>query len=419
MLFMRNHDSRTLTRHVLVAAVMAIVVSSARSPAQTADSSKQARDIVARTPALLRAVRVTPNPAWKCQIAPELTQTHGVAAVVCDTRFRAAAIRAALVEHQPLGADDGCARSVADQLERAVPSWAAADTTTALQTESVSCGGRVLTSDSLRYDDRAVLRVCPGRIWSWVERGSVACDAIKSELVQSASSGTTRAPRTRTERKALDLARSARDWYVENNFDKSRSLAERALTLDSLSAPAHGILGASLSMLGQYPDAVTHLRRATSIDPSDDWSWGMLAQTLYFGRADTALASVVRDALAANGNNSEVLGYLGMSQLRAGATDSALGTLTRAVTLSPDDARFRTALARGLRLASRTADAEREARNAIRIAPKYYEGYAELGQALEAQGRVKEAVEAYRTAHHLADWSSDITARLAALGAKP
>ena len=419
MLFMRNHDSRTLTRRVLVAAVMAIVVSSARSPAQTADSSKQARAIVARTPALLRAVRVTPNPAWKCQIAPELTQTHGVDAVVCDTRFRAAAIRAALVEHQSLGTDDGCARSVADQLERAVPSWAAADTATALQTESVSCGGRVLTSDSLRYDDRAVLRVCPGRIWSWVERGSVACDAIKSELVQSASSGTTRTPRTRTERKALDLARNARDWYVENNFDKSRSLAERALTLDSLSAPAHGILGASLSMLGQYPDAVTHLRRATSIDPSDDWSWGMLAQTLYFGRADTALASVVRDALAANGNNSEVLGYLGMSQLRAGATDSALGTLTRAVTLSPDDARFRTALARGLRLASRAADAEREARNAIRIAPKYYEGYAELGQALEAQGRVKEAVEAYRTAHHLADWSSDITARLTALGAKP
>jgi len=419
VLFMRNHDSRTLTRRVLVAAVMAIVVSSARSPAQTADSSKQARAIVARTPALLRAVRVTPNPAWKCQIAPELTQTHGVDAVVCDTRFRAAAIRAALVEHQSLGTDDGCARSVADQLERAVPSWAAADTATALQTESVSCGGRVLTSDSLRYDDRAVLRVCPGRIWSWVERGSVACDAIKSELVQSASSGTTRTPRTRTERKALDLARNARDWYVENNFDKSRSLAERALTLDSLSAPAHGILGASLSMLGQYPDAVTHLRRATSIDPSDDWSWGMLAQTLYFGRADTALASVVRDALAANGNNSEVLGYLGMSQLRAGATDSALGTLTRAVTLSPDDARFRTALARGLRLASRAADAEREARNAIRIAPKYYEGYAELGQALEAQGRVKEAVEAYRTAHHLADWSSDITARLTALGAKP
>jgi len=407
-----------LARVVVTTGLVAAALSS-RSFAQSSDSSTLGRPSAARAPALLRAVRVSPNPAWKCQIAPELAQTHGVDAVVCDTRFRAAAIRAALVEHQSVGATDDCARTVADQLERAVPSWAAADTSTALQTESVSCGGRVLTSDSLRFDDRAVLRVCPGRIWTWVERGSVTCDAIKSELVQSASSGTARVPRTRNERKALDLARSARDWYVENQFDRSRNLAERALTLDSLSAPAHAMLGASLSMLGEYPDAVAHLRRATSLDASDDWAWGMLAQTLYFGGADTSLSSVAHAALAANGSNSEVLGYLGMSQLRAGAADSAVGTLTRAVTLSPDDARFRAALARGLRLGGRVADAEREARNAIRIAPRYYEGYAELGLSLEALGRVQEAVEAYRKAHSLANWSSEVTARLVALGVTP
>ena len=63
------------------------------------------------------------------------------------------------------------------------------------------------------------------------------------------------------------------------------------------------------------------------------------------------------------------------------------------MTLSPDDARFRAALARGLRLGGRLA--------------------------LEALGRMKEAVEAYRKAHSLAEWSSEVTARLAALGVTP
>jgi len=409
---------RALAHRALIgiSAVALFGISPARSFAQTLDS-------IARkappAPALLRAVRVTPNPAWKCQIDSKLIETHGVDAVICDTRFRAAAIRAAVTERQSLGTSDVCARTVADQLERAVSSWAAADTVTAKQTELVNCEGRVLTSDSLSYDDRAVLRVCPGRIWTWVERGSVDCNAIESTLARNVSMAGTRVPRTNNERKALDLARSARDWYIENNFSKSRTLAERAVKLDSLSARAHAMLGASLSMLGEYPQASTHLERATALDPSDAWCWGMLAQTLYFGGADSTLARVARDALAVNGNNSEVLGYLGMSQLRSGAAGDAVGTLNRAVTLAPDDARFRVALARGLRLTNKAADAEREARNAIRMAPKYYEGYAELGQALEAQGRTREALESYRKAHSLADWSSEVNARLAALGATP
>jgi Flp pilus assembly protein TadD len=401
-----------------VAAALLLFVLPTHSVAQTPDSASR-KASPTPPPALLRAVRVTPNPAWKCQIDAQLVATHGVDAVVCDTRFRAAAIRAALAEHQSLGASDVCARTVADQLERAVPSWAAADTITAKQTESVACDGHVLTSDSLRYDDRAVLRVCPGRVWSWVERGSVDCSAIQSALAHGVSMASTRAPRTKNERKAHDLARSARDWYVENQFTKSRNLAERAVKLDSLSAPAQAVLGASLSMLGQYDSAATYLERAVALDPSDEWCWGMLAQTLYFGGADSALARAANEALAANGNNAEVLGYLGMSQLRTGASQEAAGTLNHAVTLAPDDARFHAAFARALRLTGHGADAEREARNAIRLASNYSEGYAELGQALEAEGRTPDAIEAYRKAHQLAEWNSEVNARLSALGAKP
>ena len=414
---MRQPFIRVLIRRAQFVVAM-LASAAATALAQQPDSSAKAR-ASANAPALLRPVRVTPNPSWKCEAEPALLPSHGVDVVICDTRFRAAAIRAALIEHQSLGASDVCARDVADQLERAVSSWAAADTATALRTERVSCAGHVLTSDSLRYDDRAVLRVCPGRIWTWVERGSVSCDAIRSAMIETSSAGAAPVPHSTSERKALSEARAARDWFLENDFTKARTHAERAVALDSACAPGHAILGASQSMLGDYSSGALHLRRATALDPTNDWAWGMLAQTLYFDGADTALTTAANDALAANGNNSEVLGYLGMSQLRMSAVDSGVATLTRAVTLAPDDARFRAALARGHRLAGRNSDAERDARNAIRIAPKYYEGYAELGRVLEAEGRTSDAVTAYRTAHQLADWNSEITARLSALGAKP
>ncbi len=62
------------------------------------------------------------------------------------------------------------------------------------------------------------------------------------------------------------------------------------------------------------------------------------------------------------------------------------------------------------------AAAEREARAAVRIAPNYEGAHVALAGALESLGRSSDALAEYRRAHELADWDSEVNAKLAALG---
>ena len=359
------------------------------------------------------------NPAWKCQVDAGLSTTYGAASRACEAQFRAASIRAALIDGQSLGASQACAIRLADQVERATAAWAAADTVAALETERVDCDGRTLTTDSLSYDTRALLRVCPGKIWSWVDRGGAgqSCTKIRDFVVAARTNGATPhgASNEKDLRRGADLTREARDWYTRGEFTKAKDDARRAIGIDPGNALAHAVLGASQSMLGQHVDAEKELRAAVAMDAANAWAWGMLAQTLYFAEHDSAVMAVARDALAVDGGNAEVLGFLGMSQVRAGSTSDAITTLTRATSLAPRDARFRASLSRALRRAGKNDEAEAAARDAIRLQADYYGGYAELGQVLELKGQKAAALAAYKTAHKLADWDSEVTTRLSAL----
>jgi Flp pilus assembly protein TadD len=377
----------------------------------------------ASPPALQTSGRVAAgNPAWKCQIDPALATSYGAASRACDAQFRAASVRAALVDGQSLGASHECVMRVADQVERATAAWAAADTAAATRTERVECEGRVLTTDSLSLDASAVLRVCPGKVWSWVNRGDAgqSCSRLR-ELVASSRAkvvGSVPPASGKDARRSADLTRDARDWYGRSEFSRARDLARRAVALDATNGLAHALLGASFSMLGEHAEAERALRSALAVDPNNSWAWGMLAQTLYFAQRDSVLLSTAHDALAVDGSNAEVLGFLGMSELRLTRTRDATATLTRATSLAPRDARFRASLARALRLTGRAQDAEAAAREAIRLQPDYYAGHAELGQVLELSGKTAEALAEYRIAHKLAEWDSETAQALERLGRK-
>lgn len=350
----------------------------------------------------LGRVRVAPNPAWQCQADTSVASFHATDMALCDARYRVAAIEAALAEHQQLGVPESCARAVARQIQLAVGSWALGDSADARRAERTTCDGRTLTSDSLTLDEHALVRLCPGQVWSWTTRGAVTCTALTPGAAEAA-------------RHQSGHTRRAIDWYREQMYSRARDEALAALSDDSLDATSEAVLGASLGMLGKDGDAITSLRRAVRLNPSNGWAWGMLAWTLYTDGQDAEVDSVARRALAMDGENAVALHYLGLSAARRKDTATAVAALARAAALTPSDGPLRADYAAALRSEGRLADAEREARAAVRLAPKYELAHAELGRVLEAEGKTEEAVAEYRRAHDLADWDSDVTARLTAL----
>lgn len=386
---------RVLARLLLCSATLGGGASAARAQNPVSDSAGQ-------TPVRLSRVHVAPNPAWQCQPDSALAAGHATDMALCDARYRVAAIDAALADHQQLGASDECARAVAQQIQVAVGSWALGDSAAARRAEVTTCDGRTLTSDSLTVDDRALLRLCPGQVWSWARRGVVACTALEPGAARAA-------------RHYSDRTRRAVNAYKGQMFSDARDAALDALSHDSLDATAEAVLGASLSMLGKDTAAIASLRRAVRLDPSDGWAWGMLASTLYTDGQDAAVDSVARRALALDGDNILALQYLGLGALRHADTTTAVQALARAAALAPSNGPLRADYARALLADGALPDAEREAREAVRLAPKYEPAHVVLGRVLEATGRTSAAIAEYQKAHDLADWDPEVKARLAAL----
>ncbi len=376
----------------------ASLLAPAAAPAQGAT-----RDTARTSSVRLHGVNVSPNPAWQCRTDSLVAGGHAADAAVCDARFRVAALRAALLEHQQLGANEPCVRGVAEHIELAVGTWALGDSAAARRSELTSCDGRVLTSDSLTVDDRALLRLCPGQVWSWARRGEVDCSALSPESAAAARHYSARSQR-------------ASDLYRDQMYSRARDEALAALERDSLDANSEAVYGASLAMLGNDTTAVVSLARAVRLDPSDSWAWGMLASTLYLEHHDSAVDSVARLALAVDGDNATALQYLGLAAIRRHDTGAAVEALSRASALQPANGVLRADYARALEANGDNAAAEREARAAVRIAPNYEGAHVALASALESLGRSSDALAEYRRAHELADWDSEVNAKLAALG---
>lgn len=391
----RRATARATRLAVACAAVLATLAAPVLAQGAGPDSSGAAAVRLGR-------VRVAPNPAWQCQPDSALAGSHATDAALCDARFRVATIEAALAEHQQLGVPDACARAVAAQIELAMGEWALGDSAAAHRAELTTCDGRTLTSDSLTMDEHALVRLCPGQVWSWTRRGQVTCTAL--------APGTARAARHQS-----GHTRRAIASYGDQMYSRARDEALAALSSDSLDATSEAVYGASLAMLGRDTEAVASLRRAVRLDPGNGWGWGMLAWTLYTDGQYAAVDSVARQALAIDGDNALALQYLGLGAARRNDTATAVAALARAAALAPGNGPLRADYASALRAAGKLAAAEREAREAVRLAPKYELGHAELGRVLEAEGRTEEAVAAYRRAHDLADWDSEVAARLAAL----
>ncbi|MGH7696663.1 MAG: protein kinase domain-containing protein, partial [Gemmatimonadaceae bacterium] len=118
--------------------------------------------------------------------------------------------------------------------------------------------------------------------------------------------------------------------------ERTRVAAERALQLDSTNGAAHAALGHALfTYYHDWDNAEAHLRRARSLDSSDNWARLYLAIMLNdLGRFDESLA-LLEEAAAHDPLAAPMRLNLGRIALAAGRTDLALQNLRMAVSLNP------------------------------------------------------------------------------------
>jgi TolB-like protein/Tfp pilus assembly protein PilF len=152
------------------------------------------------------------------------------------------------------------------------------------------------------------------------------------------------------------------EWgYVQpvEGFERARSAAQRALTLNSRSTMAHATL--------------------TAINLIYDWDW-------------TSAKRESEHALALGPHDSQAIGVAGMVQSALGRWDEGARFLGAAMAIDPLFAGWHEILGNIRFREGRYSEAEAELRKTLQISPTYASGHYYLGQILMFEGKLEEAL---------------------------
>lgn len=358
-------------------------------------------------PPRLPAVRTVASPLWQCLVPDGLRARHESDAAICDADFAASAIRAAAAAGALEAVDASCAFTLAANIERSTGLIAAGDTTGARAMQRTLCGGRVLTRDSLPDDPALLLAACPGVIWSWTERAA-RCIALPIGPAEGAGrrSGATTV--------AADADRRAAKAFAAGEHRRAIEEARRALAADRRDAFAHALIGGAELTLGSADSAIVELRAALPARPGDPWVRERLADALLRVGNDSAALAAADSALLADGTSVYARRVLGTAQARLGRVDEGLATLDLASRIAPGDPMPWIDMARINDDARRWAAAEVAARSALRLRDDEL-AHLLLARALAAEGRVADARRELRRVLELAPWEYDARAMLDSL----
>ena len=121
-------------------------------------------------------------------------------------------------------------------------------------------------------------------------------------------------------------------------------------------------------LLGEEPDlGIKHLERELAISPNDTWSMLQLAFE-YIKRSDYETAKTwAAKAVEGDPNNFAARKALGQALLDSGDTAGAILHLEAGIGIAPDSPQLRFQLAKAYQKAGRTADAERERAEFVRL----------------------------------------------------
>lgn len=171
-------------------------------------------------------------------------------------------------------------------------------------------------------------------------------------------------------------------------------------------ASAHFQLGRVLLLLEDTPQALTHLRRAVELAPSESAHHHMLGLALLYSRDREQATAEIAKACELKPDDARCLEDLAELLSAAKKSLQAEQTVRRALTLKPKDPRLWILLAETLLDQKKQDDGALAYQEAIRLEPSSILAYHNLGQIYQLQNKTKESLAAFQKVVELdpEDW---------------
>lgn len=190
-------------------------------------------------------------------------------------------------------------------------------------------------------------------------------------------------------------------------LDKSKALAEQALTIDPGNGKAHGALGGYYLLTGKLLDSVAEYERATELDPGNgSYPMNLGICNARMGRPDEAVRWFQAALAVEPGRSDEVHHNLSAAYWDLGLTERAEFACRSSLALRPD---FPLARSMSIQLAVDRGDLARalkEAQELLASDPSDAKAIIYAGEAFLYAGRLADASHQFQEACRLAPTSS-------------
>jgi Flp pilus assembly protein TadD len=216
---------------------------------------------------------------------------------------------------------------------------------------------------------------------------------------------------------ALSAATHRQLGYWAGNYD----LWTHALAVTDKNFIAQDNLGGALLLLGKADEAYAHFQAATEINPRDPMSRSNLGAYLQeHGRLDEALQQYDRviSLTSDPGLLAATYANLGAAYSRLGADERAREDYEHALRLNSSQSNAYLGLGQLMEKQSKLAEAINDYSRAVELRPTD-RGFLFLGHALERAGRPAEALAAYQKALKISPDLAEAQHAVDALAAKP
>jgi adenylate cyclase len=166
-------------------------------------------------------------------------------------------------------------------------------------------------------------------------------------------------------------------WLGTSNSPKqsianSLELVKKAIELDPANAEAYGHLGFTFSMMGEHDKAVANAEQAVALNPNSAYNHMRLGHTLRFaGRNEEAIPEYLKAIRLNPIPPTNYLFGLGIAYCWTGQYEEAIKWCEKAVRQDPDSFLTRLMMTMVFSESGRMEDARAEAKEVLRINPKF------------------------------------------------
>ena len=170
-------------------------------------------------------------------------------------------------------------------------------------------------------------------------------------------------------------------------------LLNKAIELDETYAEAYGAMGFTLSMIGKHDKAIATAEKAVALDPNSANAHAMLGHTLRMGgRPEEAIQAYTKAIRLNPIPPTFYLFGLGMSYALTGQYEKGIIWCQKAVQQEPDSYMTRIMMTAVYSMAGRDEDARAEAKEVLRVNPKFSVAKAEKRAKYKFKDKMMEAL---------------------------